>query len=535
MTTGSRESTSRGPTDDLSEFIHDLGRRKQLAYCEGATESEIQEFEQLFGVRCPKEYRLFLTRFGALKALNGVVIFGIGDTGGTEPTLEEVAFRVRMEQPFPNNLIPIEELDVGTFACLQGDGRAGAVYEATAPTSKTVQELRMLAPSFESYIFDRLRPWDVLDRHINDYQKRFSYDHHRGGKLPRNHDWRPFRFCVQDVVFGSTVVRHSRDENCLEVDVFLPAEIPNYEPLAGALALTLFLLSEAFKCGGSMEIRFTERGGHRGIPISMRQLASRGGVSIAGSNRIAPSEAKFLYLALTGFSPELQAQLEALDEKGKLNSIRACYVVHHGIWSREQVEMILLGSALPDVILSGDVLPHSRHIYQHCLLYGRAALLAGGLDRCLQNRDQGAGAAETKITQLEDDLRKIDSQFEGEAFARVFQCSDPLVVPWLRGETATKLPANTPFRVFVRARDETDLRRHLGADLILAKQSVVETEYPAFVLIPSDFETLPSAVVSNFVREAKALGIELMIAPEFVVNLDAEAAQKLARSRIIRQ
>jgi hypothetical protein len=533
MTARSSKSPHRRSADDLSEFIYDLCQRKQLKYCDGASEGEIAEFEQLFGVRCPEEYRLFLTNFGALKASNGVVIFGIGDTGGTEPTLEEVTFRVRMEQPFPKELIPIEELTSGSFACLHCNGNEGAVYEAPAPTQKSLAELRMLTPSFESYLFDRLRPSDVLNRHITQYQKQFSYDHHRGGKLPRNHDWRPYRFCVQDVVFGSTVVRHSKEHNCLEVDVFLPAEIPEYDPLAGALALMMFLLSEAFKCGGSMEIRFTERGGHRGIPLTIRQLASRSGLTIAGSNRITPSEAKSLYLALTGFSPELQTLIRGLEEDGKLNGARACYVVHHGIWTREQVEMILLGSALPDVILSGGALPHSRHLYQHCLLHARAALLSGGLDRRLQNRIQDA--TETKITELEDDFRKIDNQFEGEAFARVFQCAEPLVVPWLHGQTRVEVPAKAPFRVFVRARDEADLRRHLEEDLTLARQSVAETEYAAFVLVPSDFETLPDSLASHFARKAQALGVQLMISPEFVAGLDAEAAQKLARSRIIRQ
>jgi hypothetical protein len=533
MTKGPRRFSSRGPTDDFSEFIHDLAHRKQLAHCEGASESEIEEFELLFGVRCPAEYRLFLTRFGALKASNGVVIFGIGDTGGTEPTLEEAAFRIRMEQPFPRDLIPIEELTPGNFACLQCNGREGAVYATAAPTQKTVEELRMLAPSFQSYLFDRLRPWDVLNRHIGEYQKQFGYDHHRGGKLPRNHDWRPYRFCVQDVVFGSTVLRHSKEHNCLEVDVFLPAEIPDYDPLAGALALLMFLLSEAFKCGGSMEIRFQEKGGHRGVPQAIRELASRSRLQIAGSNRITSDEAKHLYLALTGFAPELQDLIRSLEERRKLNSVRACYVVHHGIWTCEQVEMILLGSALPDLILSGDVLPHARHLYQHCLLHARGALLAGGLDRRLRNPNRSD--AETKVNELEDDLLSITGQFEGEPFARIFQCRDPIVVPWLQGETRVELPANTPFRVLVRARDEADLRRHLEEDLLLARQSVVQTEYPAYVLVPADFGALPSAFASHFADTAKALGVGLLISPEFVSNLDAEAAQKLARSRIIRQ
>src|SRR4051812_33405766 len=100
------QSSYRESIEELTEFIHDQHKRKQLVHLGGANENEIKDFEHLFTVRLPEEFRLFLASFGGLKASNGVVIFGIGDTGGTEPSLEEVTFRVRMEQPFPRDLVP---------------------------------------------------------------------------------------------------------------------------------------------------------------------------------------------------------------------------------------------------------------------------------------------------------------------------------------------------------------------------------------------------------------------------------------------
>lgn len=328
-------------------------------------------------------------------------------------------------------------------------------------------------------------------------------------------------------------MRHSKEHNCLEVDVFLPAEIPNYEPLAGARALTTFLLSEAFKCGGSMEIRFTDKVPNHKIPEALRELANRSGVAIANSNTIAPDEAKLLYLALTAFSVDLQERIQSLESSGKLNSVRACYVVHHGIWTREQVEMIVLGSAVPDVVLSGTVQPHERHLYQHSILHARSALLAGGLDRYLRQTKRSSDGEKT--IELEDNLREFSTRFQAASNSLVFQSNEPLVMPWLRQEQQVEIPANIPLIVIVRARDEIELVRHFEADLVTAERIIAETNQPVFVLVPADFRALPTSIMARFERKMKSIGIEAMISPEFVANLDSEAAQKLARSRIIRQ
>jgi hypothetical protein len=69
----------------------------------------------------------------------------------------------------------------------------------------------------------------------------FGYTRKSGDKMPRANVWRPYRFAVQDVIFADTVLRHSKELNCIEPDVFLTAE-PRYrtkfdkpagEPLAG--------------------------------------------------------------------------------------------------------------------------------------------------------------------------------------------------------------------------------------------------------------------------------------------------------------
>ncbi|RRR69229.1 MAG: hypothetical protein EI684_16235, partial [Candidatus Viridilinea halotolerans] len=114
-----------------------------------------------------------------------------------------------------------------------------------------------------------------LEERVQEYQQYFHYDHARGGTLPQNHAWRPYRFTVQNVLLGATVLRHSREHNCLEVDAFLTAHPPEYDQLAAAQALTCFLLSEAYKCGSSLELRFTKQVAAGQLPAELCALAER--------------------------------------------------------------------------------------------------------------------------------------------------------------------------------------------------------------------------------------------------------------------
>src|SRR5947207_3379011 len=98
-----------------------------------------------------------------------------------------------------------------------------------------------------------LKEIQVLKRHVERFENT-----HASHQLPRATDWRPYRFAIQDVIFFITVMRHAKEFNSIEIDVLLTAEIEGYEPLAGAKAVALMLLSEAFRVGSAMSLRFTK-------------------------------------------------------------------------------------------------------------------------------------------------------------------------------------------------------------------------------------------------------------------------------------
>lgn len=505
------------------------------------TDSEILEREQCLGVQFPETYRIFVKRYGTL-VHGDLAVFGLGVPPQILPSVECAVHTARAIHPdMPLALVPIHVIEKGVFACIDCDSKQIRLWVANKPIGE--QHWTYLAGSFEEYLFKLLakpfwhdKGFEILRRHVDQYQSTYQYDHAKGGKLPRNHEWRPYRFCIQDVLFGSAVVRHLREANCLQVDVFLTADIPEYGPFAGTLALITFLLSEAYKCGGTMEVRFTKNVEDGQVPQELQDLACQYEIvfSQADNGKILPSEAKALYAALTGFSPSLKQKIDELEQAGRVKMARACYVVNHGVWSKEQVEMIVLGSELPDSILSGQAQPHQRHLYLHDLLHTRAALLGGMLDRTLSQRQR---VSDNGITyEMEDDTRPLAISFDGELYTKQYHSDEEVPLPWLYPNNQSReISGGMTFNVLVRARDAADLQLHLAADVRQADDYRQKTQRPTLILLPNDFMVLSDAFQQKIYQQAQTAQIGLMVCPDPVLIFDAEAAQKLARSRILRQ
>lgn len=537
---------------EISSLIDSL--RAKICLGGTFTQNAVISIEESFDVLLPEEFVAFLKDYGAVWA-EVFSIFGLGDFEEIGMSLPDAIFMFRLSgKSVPKRIIPIEDLGEGCFACLllgkQREVHAKVVgYDINDPLP--LDELPIIANCFSNYLFSRLnslvdegividqqyidRGWDVFEQHVMNYHKEFNYSHSTGGKLPRNHDWRPYRYCIQDVLFGITVIKHSREGNYLEVDVFLTADVPEYGPLAGARALAAFLLSEAYKCGGTMQIVFSKNVEGGRVPIELRQLAAQYGVEFLGTaeGAISPDESKSLYFELTNFSSEFRDKIKRLEEAGRVKLVRACYVVNHGIWSKEQVEMIVLGSEHPDRILSGFAKPKQRHLYHHDLLHARAAILGDMLDRVLAQREKVEGDISYE---LEDDVRRLSVSFDGDRYVKVYQCEEEVPIPWLYPDRKpVEISGGIPINVLVRARDVTDMKLHLEQDLRQASQLRNESNQPTLLLLARDFLELDPEFQDHFHKLAEDEKIGLMVNPESAFTYDSEAVQKLARSRILRQ
>jgi len=533
--------------DAVSALISSLG--STAVHPGGAQEEDINAIERALGLHFPASYREFLRRYGALSA-GPINICGLVVPWDSVLSLVQTLIMLRATNPhFPLDLMPIEELNDGRFACLRcsqtqpfKEDTEVVIWNPFATPDEQRSEL--VSPNFSTYLYERLAEWKYREPGLKTMEyhvRRFEEEYLKLGKLPRNHVWRPYRFCVQDVVIGLVVVCHSLENNCLEVDVCLTSDVPEYEPDSGAKMTSVFLLSEAYKCGGTMEIRFSEyvEGGR--VPAALCRLARGLGVDLnhVAEGRITPSEARQFYMALTGFSPHLRDQIVALSRQGRLSQERACYVVHHGVWTRPEVESIVFGSQRPDSIFSGDTLPEQRHLYIQDILHARAAILGGFLDRKLARRERVDGDV---AIDLEDDTRRLDITFDPGFYAKIYQCDEDLPVPWLKGQSQGQeiVPAGHRLVALVRAREVSDSNLRFQRDLKVASELVEsfrQQSLPAhiFILTPRDFEELPPDVRDRLLAAAILEGVGVMVCPETVASLDADASRRLTSSRILRQ
>lgn len=380
-----------------------------------------------------------------------------------------------------------------------------------------------------------------LDEHMGKLS--FEYRHNKGGQLPRSHYWRPYRFCVQDIILGITVIRHNRTSNHLEVDVFLTASISEYEKDSGCRALTLILLADAYKSGGSMEIRFTKHVEGGRIPADLVALAAKLHVSLSGIERgqITPSEAKRLFMALSGFRSEIADRIDTLEEAGLLSAASVCYAMHHGVWSPEEIEIILALSRAPETILAKGFGPDAWHLFQHDLSIGRTALFGSYLDRHLLHREHRpnteAAGEEEMVIELEDDEREITIGFIPEFCAKLYRVEEaeqPVTLPWSAGGKEVVLSPGVEAGILLRARDEVELRRCLPRDIALAAE--MRNQYPGrivAIMVPADFNRLGVEEQQRFREEAGET--VFIVCPEFVNQLDLLVWKRLEAVKVMRK
>jgi len=430
----------------------------------------------------------------------------------------------------------------------------------------------------------------------------FGYTRTADDKMPRANAWRPYRLAVQDVIFACTVMRHSKERNAIEIDVFLTAEpryrtandpapegetprdtVPPgqspypYEPLAAARALTLMVLSEAFRCGAALRLRFTEHvertdderasGQKRGhVPFAILQLARDCRVAPlpdVESGVLQPAQAVRLYAALTGFPERLRERIDKLVGDGLLTLERACYLVQHGVWTLPELEGLITGCPFPDLILDGEVQPESRHLYNFAQVHARTALLGGVLDRALLARDpQFAGHVPAELPapkgrsdgaksmvdsanpglDVEDDERDLDVRYDPVRGARTYRLGAaelPMPLPaWQPWTERTKddrwrdVEQGEMLVVLLRPRDESGLLQFLKADIVVAAGAVKAGVRTALV-VPLDFDDLKATEQEAFLAQAKASGVLLLVCPETTRTLDGYAREKLSRSRVL--
>lgn len=375
---------------------------------------------------------------------------------------------------------------------------------------------------------------ELLDKHIKSFQAKYLSQ----GSLPRDKDWRPIRFAVRDAILGIVVLRYEPKDNVIEVDVCIsddPTEINGY---SGTRIVTIFILSEAYKSGSSMGVRFTSNFGNKSHPVpgQIFDLAFECGVELkkASEGIITPKEARHLYLALTEFSPEAAQQAMELSLADKVSPERVCYMVHHLTYTKEEMESLLLGTEFPENILLGKVKPQEQLLYQDVVLRTRDIVLGGILDRTLKLKE--VTGEEGEVIDLEDSDRRISIGFDSRYFAKVYETREETPIPWTANRNCV-IQAEKRLVVMVRARDWTDFEYYLKADIsALQALQIAYADKPTyfFLLVPRNILDLNEEVLGRYRKALADMNVTLITCPESVALLDTEVMRRLRECETMR-
>jgi hypothetical protein len=386
-----------------------------------------------------------------------------------------------------------------------------------------------------------LEQFAVYEARVKEYDEKFR----QKNILPKNHDWRSYRWCSRDIVFSLLTFRHERSRNCLEVDVCLIANPEQYAENSGAKIAMNALLSEAYKCGSSMEIVFTdnvesrlENGIKRGrVPAYIYDLSYELGVRLKHvlEGHITPFEARQMYMALVGFSKEAQERVMKLSIDGLLSPERACFLVAGGIWSVAEAEAIILGVKNPENVMMSANNPENRLLYLADVLVARGAILGGSLDKKLQKNELTENG---EIIESEDELVDHLISFDKETYAKSYVAAEDCEIPWT-AEKGLTLMAEEQMVVMVRARSSAEIRMAFGADLeslinTIEKYKTINPEVKVGILYPRDFEDVPEDEKVGIKQSVSDTGAFLMVSPESISGLDKEAMRRIETGRMVR-
>ena len=257
---------------------------------------------------------------------------------------------------------------------------------------------------------------------------RYDADHAVGNRLPKAYEERPVRLAVQNVILGLAAYRHESDFDGLAVGAWQTCQAPHVNAHEGTRGLAAMTLAEAFRAGGTMEIRFDEHPEHA-VPASLRQLARVRGVSVGIGDPVAisPAEARALFLAVTDLPAELRGRIDVAVEKGVLSPERACFLVQSGAWRAVELDFILATTARCGSILRGGADPFDRPARQAELDVCRTAVMIGML---VARLSAGSGDGGKRVRVFEDDRAPLSWRILPEECAVVLSGVPAGPLPW---------------------------------------------------------------------------------------------------------
>jgi hypothetical protein len=379
---------------------------------------------------------------------------------GSEPPSLQYAFGVLAQaaQPPRGELLPLHLVDARSLACVvcarpgeEPPAAFGWVVRWHLDDVPRRAQSRLLDLDVLRYIKAAARTDEALPqgkRKLAKAVKKYA-EEHGNTTHPRAHVYRPIRLACQNVLVGEAVWAHDARFDGLNVRVWHSSQEPHVNAHEGTRALTAMMLAEAFRGGGTMEVRFDRHAEHL-VPAALAQWARTAGLDVDDDQpALEPAVARELMLAATEMPTQLRNRVSELAAHGGLSVERACYTLLAGIWKPIELDFLLASSPRALDILRGGTHPLNRARHQAELDLCRAASMLGTLLARLQ-QPRGASVTESgSATAVEDERTPISWTVLADHGAVRFSGIEH-EMPWLpepvrsSNGTLTVLPRSLP-------------------------------------------------------------------------------------------
>lgn len=495
---------------------------------------EIADTEKHLGVTFPESYRKFLEEERSC-LIYGLPIYGLPASQNID-SVWGATEALRLARPdIPSNYVVIRFMDSRALCIDLITNGKDTLVEINLIGNEQPKKIH---DSFALYLEEGKGSEDEINRALRKIENLFryenikKYDHKsdpesKSKRLPfKAKDWRVMRSSVHDQIVGLTAFKHNEKFNGLEVDVFISTDYPDYEPGHGVRALMILLLSDAYKNGATMEIRFTRHDPKKGervpdrIPNQLNALLRENKIRLSRDEQgiITHNEAVNIYALILGITNELKERIKKYEAEERLSLQGVCYIISSRLWRIEEASWILLNCPRPEGVLFGRDVPEDRMKYLESLSYGRAALA---------------------VTKFRNKLENNISENEGDSFVEIdgplwkIVPKQPSEMDWSISSETIEIIPEEKITVLSRPRRFIPDEEQLIIEDVNTLISNTRDVSRKFLLYSSDFSKVSnSKEIANRIKHET--DIEIFILPFNSKELDEEVNERMSKARVVR-
>ncbi|MCI0447706.1 SMI1/KNR4 family protein [bacterium] len=494
-------------------------------------QEEISFIESELKVQIPSSYKDFLLSKGT-DIVFGLPILGLPASYELTSSLGATSL-LRTIRPELKNLLAIRLVD-DRVLCLDLTKANHTDAPLVEVTISSTEQPTTVHNSFGSYLNESKQSKKRIEYGLRRIKNLYSnklvkeYAHNENeGKVPfKARDWRVHRCCVHDLVVGLTAFKYSEAFNGIEIDVFITTDHPDYEEGHGTEALMTLILSDAYRNGTSMEVRFTkfdikERARVAdNIPKNLLLTLNSFSIKLQkqGEGIITHDESINIFSSLLGIQEDARTKIKKLELVNEATLQGVCFLINSRVWTIEQINWLIINSDRVKAIIFGRDNPENRINYSESLCLGRSVCALTKLKEKIE-------------ISSDEEVNEVEVKIKGEFFqiTSFKSCS----IDWLPDNQYYDIEKGETIKVLSRPREKwinfkeqiiediTAIRKEIGKKVILYSSELFQYE---------DLNAMQSAI-----RNISDLSqLEIFIIPISAEELNEEVITKMKKARTYR-